>query len=311
MSGVSVGRGRCDEVLSVPFFPLSLPSPGPGPRGSPRRVPLPVTVPRRSLSPPRAGGAGVGMAAWAHWARVARVRRDLSKPRQRRAQPGGGGGSRLSVHGRGRSPSRDTAGRRCTLSPAVPGLTSAPGTGRAPGRAAGSGTRLRRRLPGPLGLRPQAGGQHGHVRGGGGHRAAGAAPSLQVSTVHGQPGFWHCPSAVSCPPESRRACTHTCAPHLTPVSDRPSELFSVHPSIHLLPVSHRSLYPWSLAAAPAPSPGPIRPHIPAARRSGAGGTRPALHARKIAPGPQVPGRALPQCPALPGAACTRHHCCPK
>lgn len=46
-----------------------------------------------------------------------RVRRDLGKPRQRRAQPRGGGGSRLSLHARGRSPSRDTPGRRCALSP--------------------------------------------------------------------------------------------------------------------------------------------------------------------------------------------------
>lgn len=178
------------------------------PRGSRSRSPA------GHCPPPR---AGVGMAARAGWARVAPCPPGSRQTRQRRAQPGDGGGSRLSLHGRDRSPSRDTPGRRRALSPEVPVLTSAPGAGRTPGRAAGSWTRLRRRLPGPLGLRPQAGGQHGHVRGGGGHRAAGAAPSLPVSTVHGQPGFWHCPSEVSCPPESRRACTHTCAPHLAPV----------------------------------------------------------------------------------------------
>ncbi|XP_041334580.1 uncharacterized protein LOC121359596 isoform X6 [Pyrgilauda ruficollis] len=73
----------------------------------------------------------------------------------------------------------------------------------------------------------------------------------------------------------------------------------------------RSLYPWSLAAAAAPSTGPISPCMPAARRSRAGGTRPALHPRKISPGPQVSGSALPRCPALPGAACTGHHVQPK
>ncbi|XP_031982678.1 spidroin-2-like isoform X1 [Corvus moneduloides] len=250
-----------------------LPSLSPSVRaGSPGRPPA------GHYRPPRAGGAGAGMAARAGWARVAPCPPGSG---QTPTAPGTGGGRRglgAVLRGRGRSPSWGTPGRRWALSPKALVLTSPPGAGRAPGRAAGSGTRLCRRLPGPLGLRPQAGGQHGHVRGGGGHRAAGAAPSLQINPVS----------------------------FLSP-SVRPS----IHPSIHLLPVSHRSLYPWSLAAAPASSTGPMRPCMPAARRSGAGETRPTLHPRKISPGSQDSGSdvqvaALAQGPALLAAACTGH-----
>lgn len=178
------------------------------------RVPSPVTV-------PCPGGAGVQSA-------------DPDNAGHSRGAAGAPGCSAW----KGRWPGRGTPGRRWALSARVPVLTSPPGAGRAPGRAAGSRTRLCRRLPGPLGLRPQAGGQHGHVRGGGGHRAAGAAPSLQVSTVHGQPGCCHCP--LSPVPAHTRVLQTSLRFQIDPVS-----FFypSIPPSLTCLPLDFVSLVP--------------------------------------------------------------------
>lgn len=51
------------------------------------------------------------------------------------------------------------------------------------GRAPGAGHGVHRCLPRLLGLRPETWGEHGHVRGGGEHRAPRAAPGLWVSTA--------------------------------------------------------------------------------------------------------------------------------
>ena len=146
------------------------------------------------------------------------------------------GGSWLPVPSRPCPPSRPPGGRWAPC-PEGWALTPTPwAAGRAPGRAAGSGHRLRRRVPRLLGLRPQAGGEDGHGRGGGRRRAAGLAPSLRVSAAPGgrEPRRSWGPRGARlcrCPPGSRY-CVRSLRPSLHP-SPYPSLRPSLPPSAHL------------------------------------------------------------------------------